>query len=768
MPTTVRFKRFLRSDVLGGDGVYLTSERTTQFRLQGRLVERMAPLLTGKHSRAEVVDALIEDFPAARVNATLDRLLASGHVVEVDAGADPRAGGFWEMHGLDGDAALGAVAAGWIDLIRIGEVIDEGFTETAAAAGLSVSSEASALAVVLVDDYLNPELANRNRDALSTGRPWLLAKPVGGMIWVGPIFEPGRTACWYCLAERLNANRIVQNYLAQRTGILAPRVTALADLAATRRLGVQLTVLHALTWLAGGQLTSEPMTGPDAGSGFRRTEVITFDTVTLAQQRHVLTRRPQCPACGDPGLQGRLQQRPVRLVSRPKVGIGDGGHRARAPEALLAEYEPLISPITGPVKQLIKMPMALPGLHTYNAGQNFAVPMGHVSDLRAGLRSAAAGKGMSDVQARASAIGEAIERYSGLYRGDEAHIVASYAELGPDRSIAPNELHQFSDAQFAARNEWNARGSHFQRVCDPFGPTEEIDWTPVWSLTQQRTRYLPTASLFFGYPVRPGNRYAGADSNGCAAGTSIEDAIVQGFMELVERDGVAIWWYNMLRRPAIDLASFEHLYFTSWQQRYREAGRETWALDLTTDLGIPTVVTVSRRVDKPIEDLLIAFGAHFDVQVAIARAMTEMNQFLPAVLHVAAGSEHSTGPDGYAFPDPDQVRWWRTATVANQPHLRPAPGRPRTATDYTDRSTADLAEDVRVAQHAVEQAGLEMLVLDQTRPDIGLPVARVIVPGMRHFWTRFAPGRLYDVPVRMGWLDAPRAEADLNPIAMFL
>ncbi len=61
-----------------------------------------------------------------------------------------------------------------------------------------------------------------------------------------------------------------------------------------------------------------------------------------------------------------------------------------------------------------------------------------------------------------------------------------------------------------------------------------------------------------------------------------------------------------------------------------------------------------------------------------------------------------------------------------------------------------------------------MLVLDQTRPGIGLPVIKVIVPGLRHFWTRFAPGRLYDVPVKMGWLDKPRKDMDLNPVAMFM
>jgi ribosomal protein S12 methylthiotransferase accessory factor len=48
-----------------------------------------------------------------------------------------------------------------------------------------------------------------------------------------------------------------------------------------------------------------------------------------------------------------------------------------------------------------------------------------------------------------------------------------------------------------------------------------------------------------------------------------------------------------------------------------------------------------------------------------------------------------------------------------------------------------------------------------------VPVARVVVPGLRHFWRRLGPGRLYDVPVRLGWLAAPVAEAQLNPLSMF-
>jgi ribosomal protein S12 methylthiotransferase accessory factor len=64
---------------------------------------------------------------------------------------------------------------------------------------------------------------------------------------------------------------------------------------------------------------------------------------------------------------------------------------------------------------------------------------------------------------------------------------------------------------------------------------------------------------------------------------------------------------------------------------------------------------------------------------------------------------------------------------------------------------------------ALERRGLELIVLDQTRPDIGLPVVKAVVPGLRHFWPRLGPGRLYDVPVELGWLTAPLDEDELNP-----
>jgi ribosomal protein S12 methylthiotransferase accessory factor len=189
--------------------------------------------------------------------------------------------------------------------------------------------------------------------------------------------------------------------------------------------------------------------------------------------------------------------------------------------------------------------------------------------------------------------------------------------------------------------------------------------------------------------------------------------------------------------------------------------REFWLLDITSDLGIPVFVCVSRAVGQTTDDLVLGFGAHFDPQVAALRAITEMNQSLPAVLRDAKGQYNSQSPW--------EIEWWQTVTTHGDPYLAPDPTQPlKTLADYPRLASEDLRTDVETCLEILRAQGLEMLVLDQTRPDVGLPVVRVIVPGLRHFWARYAPGRLYDVPVKMGWLTAPRREDEMNPRAMFM
>ena len=371
---------------------------------------------------------------------------------------------------------------------------------------------------------------------------------------------------------------------------------------------------------------------------------------------------------------------------------------------------------------------------------------------------------MTEIQAKVSAMGEAIERYSGVYRGDEPVVRGSYRTFGR-QAIHLSDCLGFSEAQYANRQEWNARTdmARFHRVFHPFDESQELDWSPLWSLTRSEFKYLPAAYCYYGHPEELRFYFGTADGNGNAAGNTIEEAILQGFLELVERDSVAVWWYNRLRRPAVDLASFNLSYLNAIQDYYHQINRDLWVIDVTTDLGIPTFAAISRRTDQPVEDILIGLGAHLEPRIGLLRAVTELNQFLPAVRNRA--------PDGstiYDFPVGDAAIWWKTATLASESYLVPdSTLAAKRASDYRNLASDDLLTDVQSCVAIASAAGLETLVLDQTRPDIGMAVCRVVVPGLRHFWRRLGPGRLYTVPVKLGWLSAPTAEDQMNPRSIF-
>jgi ribosomal protein S12 methylthiotransferase accessory factor len=102
--------------------------------------------------------------------------------------------------------------------------------------------------------------------------------------------------------------------------------------------------------------------------------------------------------------------------------------------------------------------------------------------------------------------------------------------------------------------------------------------------------------------------------------------------------------------------------------------------------------------------------------------------------------------------------------LQDHPYLTPS-GNPLIEPDFGAKfGHLDTREQVTACVRLAKQAGLDFLVLNQTRPDIEVPVVRVIVPGLRHFYRRFAPGRLYDVPVKLGLSDRPLKENEFNLI----
>ncbi|MGB3512306.1 MAG: TOMM precursor leader peptide-binding protein [Microcoleaceae cyanobacterium] len=755
-------------ETLEPDTVFFISERESVC-LQDSLYYRLVRLIDGQRNVDEIIDILqleilqdqelTQENPnffqeilnfSIKIQQALFQLHKQGYLLEKNELLPSNLAILCHHLQISQSQVSHQLQSTKVTVKTLGSVTDEYFISLLKSFQIQVA-ESGDLTIVLTDDYLNPNLEEFNKQALASQTPWMLIKPLGTIAWIGPLFQPNQTGCWDCFAQRWRDNRPIEEFINRKKESAKLLTSPLGFSQATIQTTLNIAATEIFKWII--QKGNPRLVG----------NLITYDHLTLQTQNHTLVKLPQCHSCGNIF---NKQPLPVVLGHRKKGFTADGGHRFCSPEETLRKYQHHISPITGVVRELAKIPSQ--GLvHTYVARHHFRSVFDNLDSLRQNMGGRSAGKGRTDSQARASGFCEAIERYSGVFQGDEIREQGSYEKL-VEKAIHPNQCMIFSKEQYQNRKEWNVEcKGWFQKVPEPFDETRVIDWTPVWSLTAQEFKYLPTSYCYYGYPESDYSDLLDcwADSNGCAAGNTIEEAILQGFMELVERDCVALWWYNRLSKPQVDLGSFEQPYFQHLKQYYQSLNRDLWVLDITSDLNIPCFAAISSRKDREVEDIVLGYGAHFDPEIAISRALTEANQILPNVLYFQEDGTTIYPPSA----DTLALKWWQTATLINQPYLvANNEVIAKKSSDYFPLASDDLLEDVKLCQEIVEKNEMELLVLDQTRSDVGLRVAKVIVPGMRHMWKRLGLGRLYDIPVKMGYLKEALTEEQLNPFPMWM
>jgi ribosomal protein S12 methylthiotransferase accessory factor len=720
--------------VLPPDVVCFYSE-DRKFLLHGELFCALVSAIgAGERSVRELASELERQFPSAAVHEALKRLIERRYVLPASSALAGPIAAYWASLGLPPKTADENLRN---CRVRIRSIDVEGATQLDSAlreSGVRVVTRSPDLTVTLVGDYLDGRLDELNRQHLSDRTPWVLAQPSGVFPLVGPVFLPGKSACWTCVADRMRRNREVKALL-DRHEVRRIAVSPLARRCVGQS-GVQLAAIEIAKAIATDFCTE------------LLDHIVSLDLLGSTTVKHYVAHRPQCPSCGRKKVRDpRRAPVPLQLSAGSKLVMTSGGYRTVAPGATVARFRKHVSPLTGVISRLERIDANLPMNTNYYARHNFSAPAKTVDELRAGLSGGSFGKGSTAEQGEASALMEAIERYSGIFQGDEIRVKRRFTDFLLGDAVLPNDILLFSNAQLS--DPASATDPYeVPSTLTLFDRSANIEWSPVWSLRDERFKYVPTSLLYFFYR---GSGQIDADSNGCAAGNTIEEAIVQAFLELVERDAYAIWWYNRSQRSAVDLGQMDDPYVSGLKARLAETGRRLWVLDVTTDLGIPSFVTILHWIQDGKENIEFGSGAHFDSRIALLRALTELNQFLSIGL-MRGGTGEKSSLDGST-----------PLRLQDHPFLMPSEGpvvQPALGAKF---GSLDAREQVAACVRLVEREGLDFLVLDQTRPDVDVPVVRVIVPGLRHFYRRFAPGRLYNVPVKLGLRDRPLSEDELNP-----
>ncbi|RZQ55091.1 hypothetical protein C1E23_00720 [Pseudoalteromonas phenolica] len=352
------------------------------------------------------------------------------------------------------------------------------------------------------------------------------------------------------------------------------------------------------------------------------------------------------------------------------------------------------------------------------------------------------GKGRSTEQAMLSAIGEGYERYSAFYQGNEKAKFASYEQLG-QQAFSPQHLNSLSSKQKSNYQIIDYPSKHSDAKYPNFDKNKKSVWYPGVSLLSKKTHYFPLNFIFADAP--DGFNFCSWNSNGCAAGNSIEEACLQGLFEIIERDAIAIWWYNKLLLPRVPLEEvLDSSFIKSLDKDLREEW-QYWLLDATHDLQIPVFTAIAKNSHT--EEVVIGFGCHLSPQIAAERAFTELCQIIDVKDKNSAKFDfQNLQLEPYLIGNPH---------LSTQPHCL-----------LQEPNNIKLALELCV--NILYDKGLEVFIVDYCRPEVPLETIKIIVPGANHIWPQFSNKRLYQVPVSLGLREKEASEEELNKISLFL
>jgi ribosomal protein S12 methylthiotransferase accessory factor len=704
----VRFSPAFRVVPIDPDLLILISDQKRRI-LRAPLLYDLSLLINGKRSVSELLQTLSRSYSEEEVERAIQYLRSQNYIVAANSGADAESI-FWSNVEYGDQHQKPPVSIKSLTNVPI-----EALIRSLESAGFEMG-ESCALTIVVTDSYLNPDLQGINLEQLRSGLPWILLKPAGIEGLLGPLFIPHESPCWECLAHRLRQHQVFETALSMDHP--AP-------------LGYLSSTLHTVYSLLTTELSKHFHSN---ASIFSSPCILSVNHAAVSTMRHRIIRRTHCKICNivPEGISDPTSDLYLNKLRTTEEQVHE--------DKLLDRFAHHISPLTGIVRDLekVEFPGDHDGLYLYSSGLNIARSHSLKRLLSHAPSNYSQGKGVTRDQAKVSALFEAIERYCVVFDGTEQAVRADFNALG-QAAIHPNECMLFSKDQF--EDHKSSFDPLFEASTDcpeTFPLDESILWTRGRSLIDDEERLIPTALCYMDIPHKEGARYCRVDSNGVAAGCSLLDAVSRAFLELVERDAVGIWWYNRIMRECFDIGCAKDEHWRKIANIFALRRRTLWLCDVTSDLGFPVWVAISS--DLRGDDLWFGSGCHFDAECAITKALSEVCQRLP----IDRKTDHWTA---------------QGRSLQSLPFLKHGCPKPLDISMF--RSTVDGTE-LESCREAVARAGLDLIAVDMTRQDIGLPVARVIVPGLRHLRPRYAPGRLYDVPVKMKWLPEARKRDELS------
>jgi ribosomal protein S12 methylthiotransferase accessory factor len=464
---------------------------------------------------------------------------------------------------------------------------------------------------------------------------------------------------------------------------------------------------------------------PADGAGGPR-QVSRIDLATLEVETVLLLADPLCPSCGERETDG---QRRATLCLESRLRPGRASYRLRSADSYDLPATALANRVCGAIGAGTTMNVVTPT----TAPVSGRMAMRGYGDLRDISWS---GQANSYQASRSLAFLEGLERYAGTRpRRHEALVVDSYASLA-GQALDPRDCGVYEPRTYLD-----------DATLREFSPEQRLPWVWGHSLRDKRPILVPARLSYYASGTASDN-FVLECSNGCASGSSLEEAILFGLLELIERDAFLLAWYGGADLTLIDLDSIDDPAIRSMVDRAALSGYDLRVFDNRIDLPVPVATGVAIRRDGGLGRLCFAAAASLDPETAISAALSEILAYAPSLPGQARAREAElramAGDFSKVTELPDHSALFSLPEMAKHAHryLRPTPSVPvgEVYRSWQPPVGRDLLDDLRRCQEAVTDAGCDVIVVDQTCPEqeqMGLHSVCVIAPGL--------------VPIDFGW-----------------
>ena len=360
------------------------------------------------------------------------------------------------------------------------------------------------------------------------------------------------------------------------------------------------------------------------------------------------------------------------------------------------------------------------------------------------------------------ALAEALERYSLSHYDPLNFIQGTFEDVKYKNPLDIRTFENFSEKQLQDPVYYK---NHY------FNEKTKFGWVLAQSFLDSKERIVPAQLAFLFYETGEGEpTIRQTTTNGAAAGSSWEMATYNAICENIERDSLMIFWLNRLAPPKIDLSSITDQKTKDVIDQCRRYRINLTVFDITTDLSVPVFLGVVLDDTKGRYAVHVSPRADLDSNAAIFHAVVDSLK-VGVSKNVSMDEIDSANKKAQDLRTLDDRRlfWANPERLKDIEFLfqgltRPVPGNKFATTTYSEK----LAELKRI----FETRQSEIYLVDVTAPaarESGLTVLMSIIPELyplylsEHF-KYLGIKRLYDAPVKMGYLNTPRKEEEMNPV----